>query len=200
MEIKFLPFLIPKNEIAQLSVEDLSNDALLEHLLSTGILHVADWKGEENEGEIGTFVQLRAAAVKPRTQVDLGSAYEKAHRASKNPGDFIPALLKETNTVLKMEGLEIVLLDRGNDSYYIGVVDQKNSKAIQGSSTDSWKFRPWASQAGEVLYTVYCRCGSMNVWQLKRGEVLADDVCQDCGRVLFDEQGNSDYEVIREYI
>ncbi|MCF3107747.1 hypothetical protein LL912_03030 [Niabella sp. CC-SYL272] len=200
MDNKFLSFLVPENEFAELSVGDLSKDALLELLLGNGILHVADWKGEENEGGIGTFVQLRAAALKPGLQVDLRNAYEKAHRTGKSPGDFIPALLKETTAVLKKEGLEMILLDRGNDSYYIGVIEQKNSKTIQRSSTDFWKFRPFGSQTGEVLYTVYCRCGSMNVWQLKRGEKLTDDVCQDCGTVLFDAQGNSDFEVIRDYI
>ncbi|NQX56842.1 hypothetical protein HQN86_24710 [Pedobacter panaciterrae] len=70
---------------------------------------------------------------------------------------------------------------------------------LKKQSDEFWKFREFGTSSGEVLYTVYCTCGSMNMWQLKRGELLVDDVCQDCGKLLFDAKGEASLPVIKEY-
>ena len=62
------------------------------------------------------------------------------------------------------------------------------------------KILVYSNDSGEVLYTVNCDCGSMNIWQVKRGETITDDVCQDCGKQIFDEKGNSSFQVIKDYI
>jgi len=198
MNIKFLPYLLSSTELAD--INETSDESLLNALLKRNKLLEVDWKGEQNKYEIGDFIKVRAQQFQSKKAFDFTAAYENAGSKRKEPGDFIPILIKNIQAELKKDGLEVVQLDRGNDSYYLGLIKQENSKALKKANDDFWKFRQFGSQTGEVLYTVYCRCGSMNVWQLKRGELLSDDTCENCGTVIFDEKGHSEFEVIRDYI
>lgn len=180
--------------------ERLSNANTLNYLLDNRFLLQIDWKGESYLNEIGNFLQERAISFNSEAAIDLTSAYKMANEQAATPGDFVPAVLKASNNVFKNKGFEIVLLDLGNDSYYVAVIEKKNSKQIKKVSDEFWKFRLWGSQTGEVLYTVYCSCGSMNVWQLKIGESLTDDACEECGTVIFDSHGNSTFKVSKDYI
>jgi len=198
MNTKFLPYLLSSTELA--GINEPNDESLLNALLTRNKLLEVDWKGEQHKYEIGSFINERSQQFERQTRFDFTAAYEKAGSNSNEPGDFVPALIKNIQADLKKEGLEVVHLDRGNDSYYLGLIKQEDSKALKKAGGDFWKFRPFGSQTGEVLYTVYCSCGSMNVWQLKRGELLTDDTCENCGVVMFDEKGHSEFEVIKDYI
>lgn len=201
MKNQFLSFLLSEQEIQNFTkqVDQLSDDDLLRALLSKQYMLEVDWKGGETRFNIGKFLEQRAAMLGTNIDLDLENTYPLAEQDAKEPGDFIPALLSRFQKTFKREGINIVLLDRGNDSYYIVVALEKDTKLLQKSSDDFWRFNVFGSLRGEVLYTVNCTCGSMNVWQLKRGEPLTDDVCQDCGKVLFDKAGNATLPVIRDY-
>ncbi|MFU1856661.1 hypothetical protein ACK8HY_06535 [Sphingobacterium sp. NGMCC 1.201703] len=191
-------YVLSDGEQQNLPTEEFSNEDMLNYLLDHQFLLQIDWKGESYLNEIGSFLQQRAIAFKTEATFDFTAAYKMANDQAVTPGDFIPALLKALNHELKNKGLEIVQLDLSNDSYYIGVMEK--SKQIKKASDEFWRFKPWGSQTGEVLYTVYCSCGSMNVWQLKMGESLSDDSCQECGTVIFDSEGNSIFKVSKDYI
>jgi len=52
---------------------------------------------------------------------------------------------------------------------------------------------------GGIIY------GELQLWQyermaIKRGELLTDDYCQDCGKELFDQAGKASMPVIKDYI
>lgn len=198
MNTKFLPYLLSSTELAD--INEPNDESLLNVLLRGNKLLEVDWKGEQNKYEISNFIKERTQHLQSEKVFDFITAYEKAESKSSEPGDFVPALVKNIQAELKKESLEIVQLDRGNDSYYLGLIKQESIKALKKANDDFWKFRPFGSQTGEVLYTVYCSCGSMNVWQLKRGELLTDDTCENCGAVMFDEKGHSEFEVIKDYI
>ncbi len=193
-----------KEQEAMVQQSFTSHEDLLAYLLDHGILLQVDWKGEEHEFQIGKFLQGRAAVLLPGTSIDIETPYGKLRDAvrkeSINAGDSVPLLLKSFQAQQKKTGLTVVLLDIGNDSYYIGLIKQSDAAGLKKQSDPVWRFTAFGSLSGEVLYTVNCDCGSMNIWQVKRGEKITDDVCQDCGKQIFDEEGNSSFQVIKDYI
>lgn len=184
------------------SIDD--KNELIQYLLENEILLMVDWKGEEQDGNIGDFFKYRINILDSNTMVDFSSVYDKLQetisRNNLQTGDAVPFLLKEFQKQLKPIKQVVILLNVGNDNYYIGLARQKDLKVITTPSSDFWQFLSFGSKTGEVLYTVKCDCGSMNVWQLKRGEVLTDDVCQDCGKILVDKEGNFTLPVEKDYI
>jgi len=198
---KILSHLLTETEIENLkpSAAHTDNNAVLQELLNSNKLIMVDWKGEGKMYEIGNFFTERAAKLKHNVAFDLKQLYDQAAESAHETGDFVPVLLSIFKPVLKKASLSIVLLDRGNDQYYIGLTMAKNARILKKQSDEFWKFREFGTSSGEVLYTVYCTCGSMNMWQLKRGELLVDDVCQDCGKLLFDAKGEASLPVIKEY-
>ncbi|RPD38039.1 DUF6630 family protein [Chitinophaga barathri] len=191
--------LLNPDELSALAKAE-SDHELLDCLIREKYLLVVDWKGEEEASQIGKFLQSRATALIPGTLINIGDAYAAMEKEELSVGDAVPFLLKHFQQILKKLKLTIILLDQQNDSYYIGLVKDDGLKDLKKQNDEFWKFSAFGSSTGEVLYTVNCDCGSMNVWQLKRGEPLTDDVCQDCGKELFDKEGNASLPVIREYI
>ncbi|MGN7721581.1 DUF6630 family protein [Chitinophaga sp. 22620] len=173
---------------------------LLDCLIREKYLLVVDWKGEDEPGAIGNFLQNRAAALIPGTKFNTSEAYSELAKEELAVGDAVPFLLAHFQKRLKRIKLTIILQDQQNDSYYIGLVKEESVKDLKKQNDEFWNFTVFGSLTGEVLYTVNCDCGSMNVWQLKRGEPLTDDTCQDCGKVLFDKEGNASLPVIKEYL
>lgn len=176
----------------------------LAYLLENRIMLQVDWKGEEEDFMIGDFFKERCATLKPGIDFKAEAPYKKLQaeisKGKLQTGGSVPLLLKEFQKLLKPHGLVVLVWDQGNDSYYIGIAFAEDLKRMAKSISGTNQFVPFGSKTGEVLYTVNCSCGSMNVWQLKRGEVLTDDCCQDCGKELFDKEGNSSLPVIKEYI
>lgn len=153
---------------------------------------------------IGDFLKERCNILKPGVDIALDISYSKSQTEISEgnilPGDTVPLLLEEFQKLLKPRNLGIVLWDNGDDHYYIGVASQNDIKRLDRNSLGYKSFVAYGSKTGEVLYTVNCSCGSMNVWQLKRGELLTDDYGQDCGKELFDKQSNSSLPVAKDYI
>ncbi|HWV73013.1 MAG TPA: hypothetical protein VN040_14930 [Pseudosphingobacterium sp.] len=177
---------------------------LLQYLLDRRILLIVDWKGEEQEFDIGSFLQQRASILEPGAALDINSAYNKMHveiaAGHLHPGDTVPFLLKVFCKQLKSASLGVVLLNLGNDNYYIGVARLQDMKQLTANAADFWQYLAYGAKTGEVLYTVNCSCGGMNVWQLKRGVLLTDDYCEHCGKELFDKEGKPSMPVIKDYI
>ncbi|WP_343746212.1 hypothetical protein [Chitinophaga sp.] len=202
MNAKFLRYLVLPEEEKQLSTAT-DDEQLLEFLLQHQYLTVTDWKGEEQPGQIGNFLQGRLHAFKPDAHLDTNGVYAsmQAEAGGFKAGDSIPFLLTSFQALLEEEDFVIVLLDRGNDSYYIGLIPDKNKKDLKKQTTPLGKWRAFGELSGEVLYTVYCSCGSMNVWQVKRGELIDEGGnCEDCGKEIFDKNGQTTFKVITEYI
>ncbi|SKA29049.1 hypothetical protein SAMN04488128_10353 [Chitinophaga eiseniae] len=201
MNANFLRYLLLPEEEKQLTAAQ-DDEQLLAALLKHRYLLMIDWKGEEEPGTTGDFLKARAAALKPGFDLDTASVYEalQEEAAGFEPGDSVPFLLKSFRQLLKKEALVIVELDRGDDNYYISLTTDKKAKDLKKQSTGFWTWRPAGQGTGEVLYTVYCTCGAMNVWQVKRGEVITEGACDDCNREIFDKDGKSSLPVLRDYI
>lgn len=205
MDTKFSQYLLNSKELADFALYSFTDyEEHLNYLLKHQFLLVVDWRGEEMELQIGIFLQNRAASLSPGSDLDVKEIYAKMNIETENEsltcGDSVPFLLRKFQVQLKKIRLAIVLLDLGNDNYYIGVMQEIYLKELKKQSDPLWKFVTLGSRSGEILYTINCSCGSMNVWQVKRGEQIRDDLCQDCGKELFDREGNSFLPLIREYI
>ncbi|MBC9914657.1 DUF6630 family protein [Chitinophaga varians] len=202
MKANFLRYLVLPEEEKQLSTVT-DDEQLLDALLQQQYLTVTDWKGEDSPRQIGNFLQARLNVLRPGFQIDIDSVYAsmEAEASGFKAGDSVPFLLRSFQALLEEEDFLTVLLDRGNDSYYIGLITDKNKKDLKKQSTPLGKWRALGDLSGEVLYTVYCSCGSMNVWQVKRGELIDEEGdCTNCGKEIFDKKGQTTFKVITEYI
>ena len=61
---------------------------------------------------------------------------------------------------------------------------------------------PWGKRRKrQILYVINCECGEMSVWQLDADEPSPrDEVCEVCGRALFDADGNAMQPLEKEFI
>ncbi|SEW45656.1 DUF6630 family protein [Chitinophaga arvensicola] len=201
MNLKFVPYFFTAAE--QAALPSFNHDQeVLDFLIDSGYLTVTDWKAEDEPYQIGHFIRKRGGELNAGATFDIESIYQLLQEqvGSMAPGDSIPFLLEQFQALVEEAGLSIVSLNRGNDSYYIGLVPTRDLKQLKKQSDDFWNWKAFGDLSGEVLYTVYCSCGSMNVWQVKRGDIITEDTCQDCGREIFDKEGKSTFEVIRDYI
>ena len=96
-------------------------------------------------------------------------------------GEQVPAILRAVDGALAGAGLALGELRSGDDTYRVGVMRRTRA------SSRVWGLdRP----SHEVLYTIVCPCGGMNVWQLPEAEGKpGDGECDSCGLNLFDPAG-----------
>ncbi|RPE14257.1 hypothetical protein EGT74_12365 [Chitinophaga lutea] len=178
-----------------------SDADLLDHLLKEKIVLVVDWSGEEENSRIADFLRHRLQQFGSKAIVDAEGAYAQLEKKQPERGDAVPLLLQYFQKGLKKEGFVICQLDRQNDAYYILLAPDKVAKELKKAKDAYWNVAPFGQKTGEVLYTINCTCGSMNVWQLRRSEPApADDYCENCGKMLFDKDGNALLTVEKDYI
>lgn len=203
--MNILENLLTPKELSLLSGNFIDNNELFDRLIKEKVILAVDWSGEENEFEIGHFLQDRLQQLEIVTPFDFKAAYteldQKIVTGNMERGDAVFFILKSYQKRLKKEGLDICLVDRKNDTYYLILLKDAQVKKIKKLKDHFWKILPFGAASGEVLYTINCSCGSMNVWQLKRSEAApTDDYCQDCGKMLFDKDGNALMAVEKDYI
>ena len=65
-----------------------------------------------------------------------------------------------------------------------------------------WDIAPWGKRhKRQILYVINCECGEMSAWQLDADEPSPrDEVCEVCGRVLFEADGNAMQPLEKEFI
>ncbi|MFE4501312.1 hypothetical protein ACFRFQ_15760 [Rhodococcus sp. NPDC056743] len=152
-------------------------------LVQVGILLPIDWSGEGSAGHISQFVVRRVGAFGKGHAVvaAVESAARDAASSDFARGEHVPGILRAVDDALAAAGLALGELRSGDDTYRIGVM--RRTKA----SSRAWGLdRP----SPELLYTIDCPCGGMNVWQLPKTESKPDEGdCDSCGRTLFDSAG-----------
>jgi hypothetical protein len=161
----------------------LDVDDVVDSLIREGVLLQIDWSGEDRPGQVVQFVAGRVAAFGKDSGIvaAVESAAVEAVGADMERGEHVPALLRAVDDALAVAGLALGELRSGDDTYRVGVMRRTRA------SSRAWGVdRP----SPELLYTVVCPCGAMNVWQLPRTEAKpADGECDSCGLNLFDSAG-----------
>lgn len=198
---KILEKLLAPKEVSAYQENSLRNQELLDFLIKKRVVLDIDWAGESEKTEIGSFLQYRLNQFENGLQLDLYEVYRLLEQEEMERGDGVPFILSYYEPVLKKAGFAIHLVGLMTDTYYLVLLPELFAKELKKIKDPFWKFSPFGSTSGEVLYTVNCSCGSMNVWQLKRHEPApANDHCQDCGKMLFDQGGNALLPVEKDYI
>ncbi|EME21375.1 DUF6630 family protein [Rhodococcus triatomae] len=161
----------------------LDGDDVVDSLIRKGILLPVDWSGEDRPGHVAQFVAGRVAAFGKGGALvaAVESAAGDAAAAVSDRGEQVPAILRAVDGALAGAGLALGELRSGDDTYRIGVMRRTRA------SSRAWGLdRP----SPEVLYTIVCPCGGMNVWQLPEAEGKpGDGECDSCGLNLFDPAG-----------
>ncbi|WP_072842993.1 DUF6630 family protein [Rhodococcus tukisamuensis] len=159
-------------------------DDLVDSLIREGVLLPVDWSGEDQPGQVAQFVAGRVAAFGKADRAVVAaveSAAREAAGADLERGEHVPAILRAVDDALAGMGLALGELRSGDDTYRVGVMRRTRA------SSRAWGLdRP----SPEVLYTIVCPCGGMNVWQLPKTEAKpVDGECDSCGLNLFDPAG-----------
>ena len=96
-------------------------------------------------------------------------------------------------------------MDLYSDAYYLLVAHkdaEKDFKKLGKREELFWDIAPWGKRRKrQILYVINCECGEMSAWQLDADEPSPrDEVCEVCGRVLFDADGNAMQPLEKEFI
>lgn len=185
-----------QNEILTLSDEELSN-----YLINKNFFLMVDWSGEEEKYQISRFLESRIMLLTGKQfTINADKAYEVLNKQDNiKRGDCVPFLLNYFEKVLKKQGYTMSLYDRGNDTYYIAVSTVENAAKLRKSRIEPWKFVALNSQT-RILYIIHCPdCGDMNVWELSIKDSSPENECCDCGKLLFDNEGNALVPCEKEY-
>ncbi len=130
---RYSVMLLKNNEDAKL--KDISPlEVIYAFADNKGIVHITDWRGEENENEIQDFIDRRVSSKPTWTNVDI---LRRGVDAEKQRDDkFIIHLLKGIDKDLIELNKKLVFFNLGWDAYVYTVVDLVAFKAILNKFSD----------------------------------------------------------------
>ncbi len=207
--ITIIKDLLSSSEFSDLQIyfesQNISDEELFDYLLQEKIILMIDWSGEEEEFEISSFLKYRLDKLEKNSDLNSIEIYEQLDEKIDNDqierGGGVSFLLEKFHKILKKDGLSINLVREGCDAYYITLATQQATKLLQKRKNEFWSFVPFGTKKREILYTIYCTCGSTNVWQLKPNIPLPVKACCDkCNKQLVNIYGEAILEVEKEYI
>ena len=199
--------ILSKKELADIDVKIIKEDGiLLDVLRRRNYILVVDWSGECEENELFNFFNNRVTSLSgKKLNILSGDVYKSFNETFTNPkkGDFLPFALNYFNEQLKSLGFRIVLLDMGNDAYYLLVASKNNANKLTKVKSDFWKFKELSFQNKTPLYVANCpKCGNIQFFGLDTDieeKDLAGKCCSDCGTLFWDEDGNEMVNIEKYY-
>ncbi len=113
--------------------------------------------------------------------------------------------MNEFQKALKKSDFKLFTLDLHSDAYYLLIAHkdaEKDFKKLGKREELFWDIAPWGKRRKrQILYVINCECGEISAWQLDADEPSPrDEVCEVCGRVLFDADGNAMQPLEKEFI
>lgn len=162
---------LSEKELADMDIKKIKeDDALLEELIRKEYALVVDWSGEEGNNYLFNFFNQRTVSLLGR-QLDISSneVYQQFDKDIDTPkrGDFVPFALEYFDKHLKSNGLRVVLLDMGNDTYYIFVAPKTDADRLTKIKSTFWKFKLVSFQNKTPLYVANCpKCGNIQFFGL----------------------------------
>ena len=198
---------LSEKELADMDIKKIKeDDALLEELIRKEYALVVDWSGEEGNNYLFNFFNQRTVSLLGR-QLDISSneVYQQFDKDIDTPkrGDFVPFALEYFDKHLKSNGLRVVLLDMGNDTYYIFVAPKTDADRLTKIKSTFWKFKLVSFQNKTPLYVANCpKCGNIQFFGLDTDideKNLAGKSCSDCGTLFWDDNGYEMVEIEKYY-
>ncbi len=175
-------------------VHDLQS--LIDFLVEQDLLLVVDWQGEDETGDILTFISNRL----DKNNIDFefdDSKLNKIDTSKLEVGDFVIKQIKEYQKAVAKHKYVIADFYTHSDTYLLAVVKKTTLTKLKKIIIDDCFFRKFgATRNREVLYAIDCgKCGSPGGnWQLPINEAPPNEgQCYFCGANLFNEDGKPIY-------
>ena len=190
-------------------IGELGDGEFLDALIAKGLVRVLDWAGEDSTGDVGKFIRSRLDALQSGVTLELDKIYvgleKEAQKEDFKRGDASLFLMNEFQKALKKSDFRLFTLDLHSDAYYLFIAHkdaEKDFKKLGKREELFWDIASWGKRRKrQILYVINCECGEMSAWQLDADEPSPrDEVCEVCGRVLFDADGNAMQPLEKEFI
>ena len=190
-------------------IGEMNDGEFLDALIAKGLVWMLDWVGEDETGDVGKFISSRLDALQSGVALECDKIYARLEKEAKKEGfergDASLFLMNEFQKALKKSDFRLFTLDLHNDAYYLLVAHkdaEKDFKKLGKREELFWDIAPWGKRRKrQILYVINCECGEMSAWQLDADELSPrDEVCEVCGRVLFDADGNAMQPLEKEFI
>lgn len=199
--------ILSEKELADMDIKKFKEDeVLLEELICKKYVLVVDWSGEDEENDLFNFFNQRSVSLTGKQlNVSSGEIYEQFDKSTNRSqkGDFVPFALEYFDKHLESLGLKAVLLDMGNDSYYVLVASKADSNRLIRLKSTFWKFKRVSFQNNSPLYVANCpKCGNIQFFGLDTDidkKELAGKSCNDCGTLFWDDNGNEMVKIEKYY-
>ena len=188
---------------------EMNDGEFLNALIAKGLVWMLDWAGEDETGELGKFISSRLDALQSGVALECDKIYagleKEAQKEDFKRGDASLFLMNEFQKALKKSDFRLFTLDLHNDAYYLFIAHknaERDFKKMAKREELFWDIAPWGKRRKrQILYVINCECGEMSAWQLDADEPSPrDEVCEVCGRVLFDADGNAKQPLEKEFI
>lgn len=164
-----------------------------------------DWRGEDRQGMLYNFFNNRLQSMLGvQLVVSEDEVYQKYNQEIEEPkrGDFIPFALSYFDKQLEKLGARVVLLDLENDTYNILVAYKKDAKKLKSIKSDFWKLSTLEQKQGRVVISITCpNCKDFACYDMLIEEEsnMANEKCEVCGTLFWDENANEVVEMEKTY-
>jgi len=98
--------------------------------VSQNLVHMVDWRGEENEKEVETFIE--GLIKQMQSWPNVSKLRAKTAESQQNDGRFIVDLFKCTDKDLKLTNRRLIFFELGWDAYVYTVVPAETFDVIKG--------------------------------------------------------------------
>ena len=190
-------------------IGELGDGEFLDALIAKGLVRVLDWAGEDSTGDVGKFISSRFDVLQSGVALECDKIYARLEKEAEKEdfkrGDASLFLMNEFQKALKKSDFRLFALDIHSDAYYLLVAHKDaewDFKKMAKREELFWDIAPWGKRRKrQILYVINCECSEMSAWQLDADEHSPrDEVCEVCGRVLFDAEGNAMQPLEKEFI
>ena len=195
-----------EKELMEMNVQTIKDDeSLFNKLVDKNFLLLVDWSGEDRQGMLYRFFNNRLQSMLGvQLVVSEDEVYQKYNQEIEEPqrGDFIPFALSYYDKQIEKHGARIVLLDLGNDTYNILVSYKKDAKKLKSIKSDFWKLSTLEQKQGRVVISITCpNCKDFACYDMLIEEEsnMANEKCEVCGTLFWDENANEVVEMEKTY-
>ena len=195
-----------EKELMEMNVQTIKDDeSLFYKLVDKNFLLLVDWSGEDRQGMLYNFFNNRLQSMLGvQLVVSEDEVYQKYNQEIEEPkrGDFIPFALSYFDKQLEKLGARVVLLDLENDTYNILVAYKKDAKKLKSIKSDFWKLSTLEQKQGRVVISITCpNCKDFACYDMLIEEEsnMANEKCEVCGTLFWDENANEVVEMEKTY-
>ena len=195
-----------EKELMEMNVQTIKDDeSLFYKLVDKNFLLIVDWSGEDRQGMLYNFFNNRLQSMLGvQLVVSEDEVYQKYNQEIEEPkrGDFIPFALSYFDKQLEKLGARVVLLDLENDTYNILVAYKKDAKKLKSIKSDFWKLSTLEQKQGRVVISITCpNCKDFACYDMLIEEEsnMANEKCEVCGTLFWDENANEVVEMEKTY-